>query len=86
MLSLEANGGKGQGASRNQVALPGVLAPVPHQCLVFANTEPLPFHDAGALGAGLVLVIGILLQVLPTEPGLLLIVGLLLLVGHGFPS
>lgn len=83
---LKRNREKGQEASRNQVALPGVLAPIPHQCLVFANTKPLPFHNAGAFGAGLVLVIGILLQMLAAEPCLLFIIRLLLLIGHGFPS
>lgn len=56
-----------------------------HHGLVLAHPQPAALHDAGPLGPGLVLVVGVALQVLPAESGLLLVVRLLLLVGHAFP-
>ena len=62
-----------------------LLSSALHHGLVLAHTESPPLHDAGAFGAGLVLVVRVPLQVLPAQTGLLLIVRLLLLVGHGLP-
>lgn len=76
----------GRACSRGHVALAGILAPGPHQRLVLAHPQPLALHDAGAFRPWLVLVVRVLLKVLPAQPRLLLIVGLLLLVGHGLPT
>lgn len=66
--------------------LPHLLPPRPHHLLVLAYTQLLAVDDAGALGPGLVLVVGILLQVDLAEPCLLLIKWLFLLVRHGLPA
>lgn len=58
----------------------------PHDGLVLADAQLLAVHQAGAFGPRLVLVVGVFFQVLLAEPSLLLIVGLLLQVGHGFPA
>lgn len=63
-----------------------LLPAIPHQLLVFANAQLLAVHNACALGSGLVLVVGIFLQMHLTEPRLLLVIRLLLLVGHGLPA
>lgn len=66
--------------------LPHLLPPVAHDGLVLADAQLLAVHQAGALGPGLVLVVGVLLQVLLAEAGLLLVVWLLLEVRHSFPA
>lgn len=66
--------------------LPHLLPSRAHHLLVLADAELLPVDDAGPLGPGLVLVVGVLLQVDLTETGLLLIERLLLLVGHRLPA
>lgn len=65
----------------HSLLLPAAL----HHGLVLAHPQPAALHDAGPFGPGLVLVVGVALQVLPAEPGLLLVVWLLLLVRHAFP-
>lgn len=54
------------------------LPPVPHDCLVFTNAQLFAIHEAGALWPGLVFVVGVLLQVLLAETGLLFIIWLFL--------
>lgn len=54
------------------------LPPVPHDCLVFTNAQLFAIHKAGALRPGLVFVVGVLLQVLLAETGLLLVIRLFL--------
>lgn len=66
--------------------LPHLLSPRPHHLLVLADAQLLAVDDAGALGPGLVLVVGVLLQVDLAEARLLLIVRLFLLVRHGLPA
>lgn len=66
--------------------LPHLLPPRPHHLLVLADAQLLAVDDAGALGPGLVLVVGILLQVDLAEPCLLFIIRLFLLVRHGLPA
>lgn len=66
--------------------LPHLLTPRAHQLLVLPDAQLLAVDDAGPLGPRLVLVVGIFLQVDLAEAGLLLIVRLLLLIGHGFPA
>lgn len=63
-----------------------LLSAGPHDGLVLSNTQLLAVHQAGAFGSRLVLVVGVLFQVLLAEASLLLIIGLLLQVGHGFPA
>lgn len=63
-----------------------LLSAGPHDGLVLSNTQLLSVHQAGAFGSRLVLVVGVLFQVLLAEASLLLIIGLLLQVGHGFPA
>lgn len=65
----------------HSLLLPAAL----HHGFVLAHPQPAALHDAGPLGPGLVLVVGVALQMLPAEPCLLLVVWLLLLVGHAFP-
>lgn len=66
--------------------LPHLLSPRPHHLLVLADAQLLAVDDAGALGPGLVLVVGVLLQVNLAEARLLLIERLFLLVCHGLPA
>lgn len=58
--------------------LPHLLPPVPHDRLVLADAQLLAVHEAGALGPRLVFVVGVLLQVLLAETGLLLVIWLFL--------
>lgn len=67
---------------RGALLLPAAL----HHGFVLAHTQSPAFHNACALRPGFVLVVGVALQVLPAQPGLLLIVRLLLLVRHGLPA
>lgn len=53
-----------------------------HHGLVLAYSQPPSLHNAGPLRSGFVLIVRVSLQVLPAQPGLFLIVRLLLLVGH----
>lgn len=62
----------------NIEVLPHLLPPVPHDRLVFADAQLLAVHEAGALGPGLIFVVGVLLQVLLAETGLLLVIWLFL--------
>lgn len=66
--------------------LPHLLTSWPHHLLVLSNAQLLAVDDAGSLGPWLVLVVGIFLQMDLAQAGLLLVVRLLLLVGHGFPA
>lgn len=66
--------------------LPHLLPPRPHHLLVLADTQLLAVDNAGALGPGLVFVVGILLQMDLAEPCLLFIIRLFLLVRHGLPA
>lgn len=56
-----------------------------HHGLVLPHPKPPALHDAGPFRSRLVFVVRVALQVLPTQPRLLLVVRLLLLVGHGLP-
>ena len=62
------------------------LSAGPHDGFVLADAQLLSVHQAGAFGPRLVLVVRVFLQVLLAEASLLLVVGLLLQVGHGFPA
>lgn len=62
-----------------------LLPPALHHGLVLAHSQPPSLHDAGPFGSGFVFVVRVALQVLPAQPGLFLIVRLLLLVGHALP-
>lgn len=62
------------------------LSTGPHDGLVLSDAKLLAVHQAGAFGPRLVLVVGVFLQMLLAEASLLLVVGLLLQVGHGFPA
>lgn len=62
----------------NIEVLPHFLPPVSHDGLVFANAQLLAIHEAGALRPGFVFVVGVLLQVLLAETGLLLVIWLFL--------
>lgn len=62
------------------------LSARPHNGLVLADAQLLAVHQAGALGSRLVLVVWVFFQMLLAEASLLLVVGLLLQVGHGFPA
>jgi hypothetical protein len=76
----------GRACSRDGVALASTLAPCPHQGLVLAHSQPPALHDTGTLRPWLVLIVRVFLQVLPAQTGLLLVVRLFLLVGHGLPA
>lgn len=62
-----------------------LLSAALHHGLVLAHPQPPSLNDAGPLGSGFVLVVGVALQMLPAQPRLLFVVRLLLLVGHGLP-
>lgn len=62
------------------------LSTGPHDGLVLADAQLLAIHQAGAFGPRLVLVVWVFFQMLFAEASLLLVVGLLLQVGHGFPA
>lgn len=62
----------------NVEVLPHLLPPVPHDGLVLADAQLLAIYQAGALRPGLVFVVGVLLQVLFAETGLLLVIWLFL--------
>lgn len=57
-----------------------------HQLLVLSDSQLLAVDDAGSLRPRFVLVVGIFFQMYLAQAGLLLVVRLLLLVGHGFPA
>lgn len=63
-----------------------LIPPLSHQSLVLRDPHLLAVNDASTLGSRPVAVVRVFLHMQLAQTGLLLIVGLLLGIGHGFPT